>query len=252
MRTSEIQTKNSSSLSNIKVKDIVTENFRAAKIFEKYEIDYCCHGNRLLAEVIKEKNLTAAEIQSQLKQLESSEEKDLNNYSEWDLDRLSQYIVNTHHAYVKEASPRIKEHLEKIFNAHGSKYSYLEELRAAFDSIAREMSSHMMKEEQMLFPLIHYLAETKKFNEKPKTNGYGTIKNPIRKMEEEHSSAGEVLSTMKELTNNYSLPKDACTTFKITYEELKEFESDLHKHIHLENNILFPRAIKLEEELLKL
>ncbi|MCL6099686.1 MAG: iron-sulfur cluster repair di-iron protein [Bacteroidetes bacterium] len=252
MRTSETHTKSSVGFADLKIKDIVATNFRAAQVFEKYGIDYCCHGNRQLGEALQEKNLAVSEIHNQLNALEERGSDDSNKYSEWDLDFLAQFIVNTHHAYVKKSIPQIKEHLAKVINAHGKKYSYLAEVEAAFDSIAAELTSHMMKEENILFPLIHYLTETKKFNERPKSGGYGTIKNPIRRMEEEHSSAGEVLSTMKKLTNNYTLPKDACTTFKVTYEELKEFELDLHKHIHLENNILFPKAIELEEELLKL
>lgn len=252
MNTAESHPTNTIDLTKIKVKDIVTKNFHAARLFEEYGIDYCCNGDRLLNEALKEKKLDETLIHSRLKKLETSGDADLNNYKEWELDNLSQYIVIKHHSYVKAAIPQIMEHLEKIINAHGEKYAYLSELSYVFNFIAEDLINHMMKEERILFPLIHYLSETKKFNERPKTGGYGTIANPIRRMESEHAAAGEVLGKMRELTNNYSLPKDACTTFKVTYEELKEFELDLHKHIHLENNILFPRAIELERELLKL
>lgn len=251
MRTAEVHSTKTGDLAEIKIKDIVTKNFYAAQLFEEYGIDYCCNGNRLLNEVLKEKKLDETEIQLQLKKLETTGERGSINYSELELDNLAQHIVNTHHSYVKAAIPQITEHIKKIINAHGDKYAYLSELRDAFDFIAGDLINHMMKEERVLFPLIHYLSETKKFNERPKTWGYGTIKNPIRMMETEHADAGDVLGKMRKLTNNYSLPKDACTTFKVTYEELKKFELDLHKHIHLENNILFPKAIKLEEELLK-
>jgi regulator of cell morphogenesis and NO signaling len=127
----------------------------------------------------------------------------------------------------------------------------LSEVQNLFTKVAEEMKSHMMKEEQILFPLIKYLAETQKFNEKPKTGGFGTIKNPIRQMEAEHVSAGNAMDTIRKFTSNYVLPDDACTTFQVTYQELDEFEKDLHKHVHLENNILFPRAIELEELLIK-
>ncbi len=251
MRTTEVHSQKTNDLTKIKIKDIVTKNFHAAQLFEQYGIDYCCNGNRLLNEVLEEKKLDEVDVQSRLNKLEATEGTGSINYSEWEPDSLAQYIVNTHHSYVRSAILQITEHLEKVINAHGDKYVYLTELQNAFNFIAEDLTNHMMKEERVLFPLIHYLSETKKFNERPKTGGFGTIKNPIRMMETEHAAAGDVLSKMRGLTDNYSLPQDACTTFKVTYEELREFESDLHKHIHLENNILFPKAIQLEAELLK-
>lgn len=238
--------------SKIKVKDVVTENFQAAELFEKLGIDFCCNGNRSLQEALAEKKISDSEFLEELKKVNLSISSDNQRFSEWDLNFLTQYIVNNHHTYVKNAIPVLTTHLQKVYNAHGEKYPYIADVQKIFNQVAEEMTNHLMKEERILFPLIKYLTETQKFNEKPKTGGFGTIKNPIRQMETEHVSAGGAMEKIRTLTNNYSLPEDACATFQVTYKELDEFEKDMHKHIHLENNILFPRAIALEEELIKL
>ena len=235
-----------------KIKDIVIDNFHTADLFEKFGIDFCCNGNRPLREALEEKQITDVKFLEELNKVNLSIQQNNQRHAEWDLNFLAQYIVNNHHTYVKNAIPDINAHLQKVYNVHGEKYSYIAEVQNIFTLVAEEMMSHMMKEERILFPLIKYLTETQKFNEKPKTGGFGTIKNPIRQMEAEHVSAGNAMDTIRKLTNNYVLPEDACTTFQITYKELDEFEKDLHKHVHLENNILFPRSIELEEELSKL
>ncbi len=234
------------------IKDIVTENFHTAELFEKYGIDFCCNGNRPLREALEEKKISYDKFFEELHKVNISVVSDNQRYSEWDLNFLTEYIVNNHHTYVKSAIPEITAHLQKVLNAHGPKYSYLAEVQNTFALVANEMKSHMIKEEKILFPIVKYLIVSQKFKEKPKTGGYGTIKNPIRQMEAEHVSAGGAMGKIRTLTNNYSLPEDACTTFQVTYKELNEFEKDLHKHVHLENNILFPRAIEFEEDLIKL
>ena len=166
------------------------------------------------------------------------------------MDFLIQYIVNNHHQYVRNAIPTITAHLQKTKAAHGNKYDFIAKIENTFARISMELTSHMMKEERILFPLIKYLADSKTFKEKPKTRGFGSVQNPIKQMEAEHISAGNEMEEIRALTNNYTLPEDSCATFQLTYNELAEFEKDLHKHIHLENNILFPRAIELEENLI--
>ncbi|MHB8905429.1 MAG: iron-sulfur cluster repair di-iron protein [Melioribacteraceae bacterium] len=245
-----ISIKSANDFSQLKVKDVVTENFHAVELFEKLGIDFCCNGNRPLQEALKEKQISNNKFLEELNKVNQSISSESQRYSEWDLNFLTQYIVNNHHAYVKKAIPEITAHLMKVNHAHGKKYSYIAEVQNTFALVAEEMMSHMMKEERILFPIIKYLTESQRFNEKPKTGGYGTIKNPIRQMEAEHVSAGSAMEKIRALTNNYTLPADACTTFQVTYKELDEFEKDLHKHVHLENNILFPRAIELEENLM--
>lgn len=236
--------------SNTIVKEIVAKNFQSAKVFEKYGIDFCCKGNRPLNEAAAEKRINISELIGELVSVSNNNGASPEKYDEWDLVFLSTYIVNTHHAYVKDAIPRIQAHLEKVENRHGKTHSYMIEVNSLFKQISNEMISHMNKEEKVLFPIIKYLGDCKTFLERPKNGGYKTIKNPINAMEQEHSGAGNILEQIRQLTSNFKLPEDACTTFTLTYKELEEFEQDLHKHVHLENNILFPKAIKLEEELL--
>jgi regulator of cell morphogenesis and NO signaling len=249
MRTNEIHTENVIDLSNLKIKDVVAQNFHSAELFEKLGIDFCCKGNRPLKEALNEKKISETKFLEELNKVNQSISLDDQRYTEWDLNFLTQYIVNNHHTYVKNAIPEITAHLEKVNNAHGKKYPYIAEIQNTFSLTAEEMISHMQKEERILFPVIKYLTKSQKFKEKPKTGGFGTIKNPIRQMELEHVSAGGSMEKIRSITNDYTLPKDACTTIQVTYKELDEFEKDLHKHVHLENNILFPRAIELEARL---
>lgn len=237
--------------STIKVNDLVVSNYKISEIFQKYGIDFCCHGNRLLEEALAEKHISRENFVNEYNSLLSSGNSDNGNVDDWGLDQLIQHIVNTHHLYVKSAVPRILEYLDKIIKVHGSKYSYLAEIKSSFSTVGNEMLQHMMKEETVLFPLIQYLLESEKFNERPKTRGYGSISNPIRAMEQEHVAAGNLVGEIRSLSNDFTLPADACNTFSITFKELEKFETDLFRHIHLENNILFPKAIKLEEELNK-
>ncbi len=251
MNTSINNSPQTSPFESMIVKDIVLQNFKAAGVMEKYGIDFCCKGKRPLNEALSEKKINHDQFMNELQQTLKISTIDEERFEHWDLHFLSQYIVNNHHSYVRQSIPVIHEHLAKINNVHGYKYAYLQKILQEFYDIAGELIGHMQKEEKVLFPLIKYIEDSKRFNEKPKTEGYGTVKNPIKKMEAEHAGAGRGLENIRALTNNYYLPADACTTFKVTFSELDHFEKDLHKHVHLENNILFPKAIALEEELLK-
>jgi regulator of cell morphogenesis and NO signaling len=234
------------------VKEIVAKNFQTAKVFEKYGIDFCCKGNNPLYKAVEEKEINVRELITELQNSSNSDNKTHERYDEWKLTFLSKYILNNHNAYVKESIPRIQEHLNIVENKHGKKNPHMIAVSKLFQEISNEMIRHMAKEEKILFPIVKYLEDCRTFNERPKTGGYKTIKNPIKIMEQEHYGAGNILAQIRDLTGNYKLPEDACLTFKLTYIELAEFEKDLHKHVHLENNILFPKLIKLEEELLKL
>jgi regulator of cell morphogenesis and NO signaling len=243
---------NSIDASSVKVKDLVLADFHTAKVLEKFGIDYCCKGNQILKDALNARNIPESVLKKEINTLiKTGKNENEVNYENWDLNILAQYIIETHHSYVKNAIPQIGEHLAKVVNKHSVKHPFLAQINEAFISIANELVSHMMKEEKILFPLIKYLSECKKFEERPKSGGYGSIKNPIRQMELEHVAAGDLMGEIRTLSNNYELPQDACTTFKLTYDELQEFEKDLFKHVHLENNILFPKVIELEEELIK-
>lgn len=237
-------------LINNYIKDIVIANYKTVEVFEKYNIDFCCNGKRLLKEVIKEKDLKSNDLINELINIIKSQSSTEENFDKYDLRELIDYIVNVHHKYVIESIPNIKTHLEKVISKHSKKYQFLLEIGNLFSQVSKELGGHLLKEEQILFPFIKYLSDCQKHGDAPRLGGFGTVKNPIRQMELEHDAAGNILHRIRELTENYKLPGDACTTFNITYEELKEFESDLHKHIHLENYILFPKAIELENNLI--
>lgn len=233
------------------IKDILTSNIKAAHIFEKYDIDFCCKGNRPLKEVCDEKNINIEEILTEINSITNSNNIKEEQFDNWSLTFLMDYIINNHHSYVKNTISQMIPHLEKVSSKHGEKYPELYEIKLIFEKVAKEMISHMQKEEDMLFHVIRYLIDCQNFNERPKMNGFKTIKNLIDVMEDDHANTGKAMERIRLLTNRFAPPADACNTFKLTYKELEDFEKDLHIHVHLENNILFPKAIQLEIDLLK-
>ena len=232
------------------IKDILTSNIKTAHVFEKHGIDFCCKGNRPLKEACDEINVSVDIILKELSNELSNELKAEQRFDSWTPRFLIDYIINNHHTYVQQAIPQILPHIEKVASKHGNNYPFLREVLSLFNNVAKEMQLHMEKEEKILFHIIRYLEDCKKFNERPKMSGFKSVKHPIDSMEAEHSNAGDAMERIKTLTNNFTPPADACNTFKLTYNELEEFQKDLHIHVHLENNILFPKAIDLEVELL--
>lgn len=230
------------------IKDIVALNYKTASVFEKYGIDFCCKGNRQLKDACNDKAINLDYVLADLENLEGVSSADNNRYNLWELDYLIQYIVNNHHKYVLSSAPVIAAHTDKIASVHGKKHPYLEEVARLFNEVANELLSHMYKEEKMLFPLIVNILEIKRTGGSLKDMSL-SVSMPISVMEREHSSAGEALERIREITNNFSLPEDACNTFAVTYKELDEFEKDLHRHVFLENSILFPKAIEMETSL---
>ncbi len=229
--------------------EIVTENIRAAIVFEEYGLDFCCKGKRPLAEACSDKNVDVQKIVTELTNL-SGNGNGTQNVDDWSLDFLVDYIINNHHQYVRRMIPVVTLHADKVASVHGKNHPETLRIADLFLAVREELEMHMMKEEKILFPQIKQMVLTQKENSQFFPPPFGTIQNPIRMMELEHTSAGDALYQIRELSNNYSHPEDACNTFKALYSELKEFEEDLHKHIHLENNILFPKSITLEAELL--
>ena len=229
--------------------EIVTDNIRSAIVFEEFGLDFCCKGNRSLKAACSDKNLDMQKVVNELTNL-SKNGNGKDNPNEWQLDFLVDYIINNHHQYVRRMIPVISLHADKVASVHGKNHPETIQIADLFLAVREELEMHMMKEERILFPQIKQMNLTQKENSQYFSPPFGTIQNPIRMMEYEHTSAGETLYQIRELSNNYSHPEDACNTFKALYSELKEFEEDLHKHIHLENNILFPKSIILETELL--
>jgi regulator of cell morphogenesis and NO signaling len=236
-------------LANFTLSEIVKDNFHTAAIFEKYNLDFCCNGKRTLADACAEKEINPGNVISEIEELNSSSSNAEIKPDEWSLDYLIQYIISNHHNYVNRMLPVISAHTQKITSVHGERHPETKRIAEIFSAINNEMRHHMMKEEKILFPHINLLVKSGSNGKTSDRPYFGTIKNPIAMMEAEHQSAGDGMLDIKELTDNYTPPADACETFKISYIELKEFEEDLHKHVHLENNILFPKAIELENQL---
>jgi regulator of cell morphogenesis and NO signaling len=230
--------------------EIVKTDFRSARIFENYNLDFCCKGNRALAEACIEKKLNADEILSEVTKICSDKTEKI-DFSKPETEELAHHILNTHHVFVKRMLPVILAHSQKVKEVHGSKHPEVLEIADIFEMIHNELSAHLIKEERMLFPAILQMAELDKTNSRMDISPFGSIQNPINVMEREHIEAGDGFYRIRELSNNYNPPEDACTTYKVLCKELNEFEQDLHTHIHLENNILFPLAVELEKKLMK-
>lgn len=231
------------------VAEIVTKNIRTADIFKKNGIDFCCGGNVLASDICQRKNIDFEQIKRDIDNLDQPDSRE--NYDEWALDFLVDYIINTHHRYVSESNELISEYAEKVARVHGHHYKEVIEINRLFQRVARELSTHMHKEEMVLFPYVKRLMLTKRGNSTMTPPPFGTIMNPIRMMESDHDEAGDILKAIEELTNGFTPPEGACNTFKALYSSLKVYQDDLFRHVHLENNILFPKAIELEKELLK-
>lgn len=222
---------------------IVIENHQAASIFEKYSLDFCCKGKRTLNDACKEKDIDTIVIAKELETALSTEVIKHTPFAEMTEDELIGYILIHHHFYVKQSMPIILQHLEKVAIKHGPNFPYMIEVYQLFSEINDEMTSHMQKEENILFPRIKQVVLANKNGvELPEAN---FIQGPITVMEHEHDNAGDIMSKIRLLTNNYTAPEGACTTFSVVIAELQAFEEDLHKHVHLENHVLFPKAENL-------
>lgn len=230
--------------------DLVTSDFRKAEVFKKFGLDFCCGGKKTLTKACKEKGLDVVQIEKELKEIDETPATSSQDYNNWELSFLAEYILNTHHKYVVQAIPVILEYTQKVARVHGERHPEAIEIAEEFIIVANELTGHMAKEENILFPYIKRIADAKKSGTTLEGSEFGTIQNPIKMMEMEHEMVGNVMENISRLANSYTPPADACTTYRLSYAKLKEFEDDLHQHIHLENNILFPKAIELEKELL--
>lgn len=230
------------------VAEIVTQNIKTADVFKSNGIDFCCGGNISVQDVCKKKNIDYSKIVNALNNIEKDKSTS-HDFNSWDLSFLSDYIINTHHKYVTEANNLIIQYSDKVAKVHGHHYVEVVKINELFHEIANELNLHMQKEEMILFPYIKQLAEAKKNNSTITPPGFGTVQNPINMMEHEHDIAGDIIKEIAVLSDNFTPPESACNTFRALYAKLEEYQNDLFQHIHLENNILFPKAISLEKEL---
>jgi regulator of cell morphogenesis and NO signaling len=235
---------------NFTIGSIVARHYRTADVFKKYKIDFCCKGNRLLSDVCKEKNIDQGKLETELALASlDKHQKDAESLSNTSLSDLATYIEKTHHTYVREQAPLLQEYLNKIARVHGDNHPELREVKTLFEQCAQELSYHMHKEEVVLFPSIKRLEAYKNDRKQPEDFFFGKFANPIGMMMEEHAAEGERLEKISALTNNFTPPEDACTTYRVAFLKLDEFVNDLHTHIHLENNILFPATEQLESDI---
>jgi regulator of cell morphogenesis and NO signaling len=232
------------------VGQIAAKDIRKAEVFKKYGIDFCCGGKKSLKQACDEKGLDVAVVESALENANQAA-KVSENYDRWSPDFLADYIYNKHHQYYYDEAPVIVDLLTKVVGHHGEKYPQLQEAYRLFVTLAQELNAHFAKEEKVLFPFIKALVRAKQTGNVEQLNNQFSLSEPVQMMESDHEAAGEILAGLNEATDNYTAPEGACNSFQFLYKKLKELEEDLHQHIHLENNILFPKALALEKELRK-
>ena len=229
--------------------DIVAKDLSKAEVFKKYGLDFCCGGKKTVKEACAEKGVDFTKVQ---KELQNSDKTSVTTrplpYNDWSLDFLADYIVNTHHSYVKKTIPDIRTYADKVAKVHGAHHPELLKINKIAQEVCEEMSSHMVKEETVLFPYLKQLVAAKNNGtEKVKFGNLETVKTPISMMEMEHEVVGNNMEEIREISNNYQIPDDGCASYSFLFKTLDEFENDLHIHVHLENNILFPKALDMEK-----
>jgi len=222
--------------------DLVTSDFRIASLFQEAGLDFCCGGRMTLQEACEKKGISLVSICEKIEKLKMSEPDSSKNFKEWDLGFMCDYIVNTHHKYVLKTLPELLFYTEKIASVHGGRHSELVEIATLFSEINRELSQHLKNEEEVLFPAIKDIIKGKS------AASAGIIINEIARMTAEHEFAGGAMDRINEMTDNYSVPDDGCNTYSVAFRTLKQFEDDLHIHVHLENNILYPGALKIANQ----
>ena len=228
------------------VGQMVAENPQAARIFEQAGIDYCCGGQRSLEEACSKARMSFADVAALLEQAAASRTAADRDWLHAGQAELVEHIVNKHHGYVRQELPRLTALIAKVNGVHGKNHAELAQVARTFAEIANEMTMHMMKEENILFPYIVDMEKAAQGKGPQPIPMFGTVQNPVRMMMMEHDSAGANLKLIRDVTGDYTVPADGCTSYRVLYEALAAFEADLHQHIHLENNILFPRAIEME------
>jgi len=228
-------------LKEMKVGDIVTDDYRTAEIFKQHGIDFCCGGNQSLEQVAKEKRLDITELEYKLNNLDNVATNNQPNFKDWNLDFLCDYIVNEYHNKVYKVLPQLNTYLNKIAQVHGANHPELKEIAELFSLINTELPIHQHQEENVFFPAIKELVKINSSEAKRILNSQ------IALMMDEHELIGGTMDKISVLTHNYFVPDDGCNTYRVTFKLLEEFEDDLHAHVHLENHILFPKALKLAE-----
>jgi len=228
--------------------EIVAEDYRTAQIFKNHKIDFCCQGSRSIETVCENKIFSSKELIEEIETMRQKSEPS-NNYKSWPLDILADYIEKKHHRYVEESSQVLMPYLAKLCKVHGENHPELFEITSEFKKSVTELASHMKREELILFPYIRKLVNAEQENSEIVKPHFGSVKNPVEMMMQDQEVEGERFRIIAGLSDNYTPPEDACNTYRVSLALLNEFEQDLHLHIHLENNILFPKAIAMAKKL---
>lgn len=226
--------------------EIAVKDLRKVEVFKKYGIDFCCGGKKTIAEVCAEKNIDATKVQTELRQIETENKASNISYNDWGIDFLADYIVNTHHNYVRKYLPELMTYASKVAQVHGSQHPELIQIQKLVAEINNELTEHLAQEENVLFSYIKKIVEARKGN-LPLLKQEKDLAGLIDELEKDHDLVGRAFDQIRELSKEYTLPSDACASYKLLYKMIQEFEDDLHLHIHLENNILFPKAIEMEK-----
>ena len=236
---------------NMTVREIAVEEPESTRIFEKLKIDYCCGGNRPLAEACASAGVDVDNLMEMLAEVTepNTQNEGASDFQNTPVPDLIEHIVNKHHVFTKSEIARLQALTNKVLNAHGGNHPELVHLSELWAQLSADLLPHMFKEEQILFPYIVGMARAADRNQPGPFAPFVTVNNPVRMMMREHDAAGEILRELRKLTSDYKTPPDACISYQTLYQALEELEKDLHQHIHLENNILFPKALDLEESL---
>jgi regulator of cell morphogenesis and NO signaling len=234
-----------SSIEKTTVGEIVTADFRTAQVFAARGIDFCCGGNIPLATVCAQKGIDPAQIIRELEAVQKEPGEQSFNFASWPLSFLADYIVNTHHTYLKENDDQIAAYARKIAGVHGANHPEVIKIAALFEKIATDMTAHLKEEEEVFFPALKRAESARTSGHQPDSKDQEAMRAALAKLYREHEEIGEAVHAIRHLAHGYAIPGDACNTFALTYQKLQEFENDLHKHVHLENNILFPKAADL-------
>ena len=231
------------------VREIALEQPSSIRVFEGFGIDYCCGGRKPLAEACAAGQLEVDKVLAALDSAANAEAASSTDWAQASLDRLIEHIVATHHSYVKKELPRLAVLAQKVVNRHGDTQPHLPAMQKTITQLSDELTYHLAKEENVLFPYVASLEGALASGDSEPDACFGNLANPIAMMTHEHEAAGALLAEIRRLSDDFTTPVGACPTYHAFYGGLREFEQDLHQHIHLENNILFPRAIDLESEM---
>lgn len=229
------------------VGEVVAEDYRLGSVFKRYGIDFCCGGGITVARACEKKGVDMNELERDLAFARTGGSVARTDaVASWELDFLADYIVNIHHRYVRESLPVLEAFGTKVARVHGDARPELHEIAQKIAELSNEMRQHMEKEERILFPFVKQLVEADRAGRPLPTAPFGRVRNPVNMMKEEHDHAGTLVADLRLLSHDFQPPEWACNTYRALFAKLEEFEEDLHRHVHLENNVLFPRTINLE------